>query len=295
MDIEDVVCTKTEIISASRRTDIPAFYMNHVINAMKNGYIQVTNQYGSTSTISLDPKDVKCIVWWSKNYSHWLKKYHENIKLFSKYKHMFNFTITGSNDLENGVKSSLTNRLQQVKELSELFGANSIKYRFDPIVVYIQMDTGEQKNNLEHFEEIIKYVSNCGVKEVIIAFCLPYKKVVARMKQRGKFLVDVQGKERNKILDDMIEITDKFGMKISSCCNTGLCGYKQKIFPSKCVDGNEIEKIIGTSLKQNKKDKGQRKECNCVVSRDIGEYTMKCYHNCDYCYSNPSDEKIIKK
>lgn len=289
VDIEDLgKLVTSEIISASRRTDIPAFYMGQVVDAMKEGRITATNRYGHSDIISLDPKDVKCIVWWSKNYKNWLIKYKENKKLFDQYKAVFNYTITGGDELEPGLTSSLDERLDQLKELCELFGPETIKYRFDPIVTYLDMKTGEKKDNLANFKKIIKFVGGCGVKEVIFAFCLPYKNVCARMKKYGKLLVNPSDEEKHAILDMMIKVTDKYGMRLSSCCNNELNGYEDKVFPSKCVDGKAIEGILGEKLKKNFKDKGQRDECNCAFSKDIGSYTMQCANQCFYCYSNPT-------
>jgi len=45
-----------------------------------------------------------------------------------------------------------------MKKLAKLFGPNTIKLRFDPIVHYIDMQTKETHDNLEHFEKIIKFI-----------------------------------------------------------------------------------------------------------------------------------------
>lgn len=285
-DIEDIIKTsKTEVISASRRTDIPAFYMDKMLEAMRQKIIQIKTPYGKTSKISLDPNDVKCIVWWSKDYAEWINTYKKNRKLFGKYKHMFNFTITGGDELEPGIKSSLDERLMQIKYLAKHFGTNTIKYRFDPIVKYSDLKTKEIKTNVDNYEKIIETISKFGIDNIIIAFCIPYKKVVSRMKSRGKQILKFSEEEQNEMLDYLIEIADKNNMKIYSCCNTGLVGYKNKIFPSKCVDGDIIETLIDAKLNTKHKDKGQRDECNCTNSRDIGEYEMECHHECDYCYA----------
>ena len=59
--------TKSEIISCSRRTDIPAFLMDWVIDKMKLGYVDVVNPFNrkQISRVSLNPEDVRCWVWWS--------------------------------------------------------------------------------------------------------------------------------------------------------------------------------------------------------------------------------------
>ena len=86
---------KSQIISASRRTDIPAFYMDLFVESMKKGYIEVVSPYGQKSVVSLSSHDVKCIVWWSKNFNQWIRTYQTNLSLFTSYQHVFNFTLTG--------------------------------------------------------------------------------------------------------------------------------------------------------------------------------------------------------
>lgn len=57
------------IISASRRTDIPAFYSDWFLNRIKDGFVDVRNpmNYHQVSRISLSPDVIDCIVFWSKN------------------------------------------------------------------------------------------------------------------------------------------------------------------------------------------------------------------------------------
>ena len=68
---------KSEIISCSRRTDIPAFLMNWVVDRIKAGYVDVVNPFNrkQVSRISLDPLDVKCWVWWSKDFRDWIEHF----------------------------------------------------------------------------------------------------------------------------------------------------------------------------------------------------------------------------
>lgn len=288
VNLKPVKLVTSEIISASRRTDIPAQYMPQVIDAIKKGYISVTSPYGQTSMISLSPIDVKCFVWWSKDYNNWLDCYQRETSLFTQFKHMFNFTLTGDNQLELGIKSSFDQRLDQLRRLSALFGPESIKLRFDPITYWIDAKTGQLCNNTTQFATVMETAHNVGITSTIFAFCLPYPKVVNRMQKYGKILQQLSIIEQKRIMDPLLEIAKNYNIQMQTCCGSQLIGYNG-IVASKCVDGEIIEKICGSTIKTKRKDAGQRKECNCATSRDIGSYKdMKCQHKCLYCYANPA-------
>ena len=57
------------IISASRRTDIPAFYSQWFMNRIAAGFVDSVNPFNrkQVTRIQLSPKDVDCIVFWTKD------------------------------------------------------------------------------------------------------------------------------------------------------------------------------------------------------------------------------------
>jgi len=285
-DIEDICLPlgRSEVISVSRRTDIPAFYMDYFLVCMKKGSIVVNNPGKSTrcSKISLKPDDVKCFAWWSKDYYKWIQCYMENMEIFNKYGNYFNFTLNSTCRLEK-IGHTVDERLDQMRFLIRTFGKESVVHRFDPIVFW-KTRSGVRMNNLGEFEYIISETSKMGIKKVIFSFCIPYKKTMDRMKSKGMILEILDDEEQKKIVDDLYNITSKYDVELCACCDNNLLGDKVK--PASCIDGDVIERLIRGPLINNMKDEGQRSQCNCIKSRDVGSYEQKCMHSCVYCYAN---------
>ncbi|HIU24869.1 MAG TPA: DUF1848 family protein, partial [Candidatus Copromorpha excrementigallinarum] len=80
------------IISASRRTDIPAYYSEWFFNRLKEKYVLVRNPVNihQISKIDLSPEVVDGIVFWTKNPTPMLNRLEE----LEKYNFYFQFTLT---------------------------------------------------------------------------------------------------------------------------------------------------------------------------------------------------------
>jgi len=284
---------KSEIVSCSRRTDIPAFRMEWVVNKIKDGYVDVVNPFNKNqiTRVSLSSENVKCWVWWSKNFAEWIKYYIRYKDLFRNFKgHYFQFTINSPSELEPNLNISLQERIEQLNWLVKEFGSLAVNYRFDPIIFYRKSNSKRIKNNLDKFEFIISEVSKMGIDEVIFSFATMYSKVKRRMHARGYKLIDPSLKKKKQIIDKLLNICNKFNIKMKACCQPDLLiipGIEQ----SHCIDAYKIEKIIEENIKKLK-DTGQRDSCGCYKSKDIGGYDgiFQCKHNCSYCYANPTRE-----
>lgn len=82
------------IISASRKTDIPAFYSGWLVNRLRAGYVLTRNpmNYSRVSRIILSPEVVDCIVFWTKDPLNMLDKL--DIIDDMGYRYYFQFTLT---------------------------------------------------------------------------------------------------------------------------------------------------------------------------------------------------------
>ncbi|GAG92822.1 unnamed protein product, partial [marine sediment metagenome] len=270
-------------ISCSRRTDIPAFLMDWVLDKIHIGYVDVVNPFNQkqVSRISLNNNDVKCWVWWSKNFKKWIKFYENHPEMFKSYKgHYFQFTINSPSDLEQNLKISLEERFSQLSWLINEFGLNAISFRFDPIILYKKRDRKEIRSNLSKFEYIVENVSALGMRQLTFSFATMYAKVNNRMQKRGYIPVDPPIAKKKEILESLLDICDKYNMQMEACCQPDLIDGK-KIKQAHCIDANKIENLIREKIPKIK-DTGQRKACGCFKSKDIGGYSgiFKCKHNC---------------
>ena len=282
---------KSPIISCSRRTDIPAFLMDWVLERIKKGYVDVVNPFNrkQVNRVSLSPEDVKCIVWWSKNFKEWIKAYENNKSLFKSYKgHSFQFTINSPSQLEKNLKISLDKRFEQLEWLIKEFSLPAVNYRYDPIIFYKDQGSNEIKNNLDKFKTIIETVTNKGITEITFSFATIYPKVNNRMSARGYIPIDPKLEKKKEILERLKKICLDLNIQMKACCQPDLLEI-EGIEQAHCIDAIKIENLINEKIPK-RKDTGQRKDCGCFKSKDIGGYTgiFRCRHNCDYCYASPA-------
>lgn len=279
------------VISCSRRTDIPAHHMSWVLDRIKTGYVDVRNPFNPSivSRVTLKPSVVKCWVWWSKDFSAWIKSFYETPEVFNAYKgHFFQFTINTPCELEPGVKPSLGERLSQLKFLVEEFTPQAVTLRFDPIVFYKTPGSTRIKNNLAAFEYIVKKAADLNITEIVFSFISLYPKVVSRMISRGRIPVNLSIDEKKLIVTRLVEICNRYNIILRACCQPELLRIPG-VTGSRCIDASKMERLTGITLPKVK-DKGQREECACHRSIDIGGYKgfFSCKHSCDYCYGSPA-------
>lgn len=265
--------------------------MDWVISRIQTGYVDVVNPFNrkQISRVSLKNDDVKCWVWWSKNFKNWIKKYQSHPQIFKSYiGHYFQFTINSPSELEQNLKISLEERFSQLEWLIDEFGTNAMSFRFDPIILFKKMGEKSVKSNLDKFEYIIETVSSLGLKELIFSFATIYSKVNNRMRKRGYIPIDPPLVKKKEILKRLLEICDKYDIEMEACCQPDLIN-SMRIKQAHCIDAHKIEHLVGEPIIKGR-DTGQRKGCGCFKSKDIGGYSgiFQCKHNCAYCYASPA-------
>ena len=281
------------ILSASRRTDIPAFYMPWFMDRIEKGVFEVKNPYnGRISRIPATTDAVHTIVFWSKDFGPFLRGGYGEKLVERGYHLFFNFTINSEcPDLEPKVPP-LEARLNQLKMLCDRFSPRSIHWRFDPIC-FFETPEGIQ-DNLGNFDRIAAKAHQSGIERCITSFLDLYAKIRKRTENRTdfSFISPSLEKQVETILGMQSQLKSR-GIALFTCCEKKLLEALPPtagILPSACIPSNLIVELYGGDISL-RKDPGQRASagCQCGISSDIGSYkNHPCHHNCLFCYANPA-------
>jgi hypothetical protein len=281
------------VLSASRRTDIPAFYMPWFMDRIEVGYFEAVNPYTRrVNIIQATPDNVHTIAFWSKNFGPFIDHGCGGRLLDAGYHLFFNFTINSDNNLLEPNLPPLNERLVQLEYLSATFGNRSINWRFDPICHY-RFGQGTIRDNLQDFAKIGHRAAAAGVERCITSFMDNYRKIQRRLSRHaGLTFLDPPLIRKLDILMDLEKRLNKLKMRLATCCEKDVIAAlppESSIAPSSCIPNRLLKTLYGGDLSL-RKDSGQRVKagCGCQVSVDIGSYRdQPCYHNCLFCYANP--------
>ena len=272
------------IISASRRTDIPAFYANWFINRVYAGYCTVPNPFNKDqiSRISLKPSDVEVIVFWTRNSKPLMRHLGElDGQGFCYY---FQFTVMANPRVLDPKSPSIEESIRTFKELSDRIGPKRIIWRYDPIVLSNLTDQAFHREKFTTIAEELKGYT----KRAVISIVDIYKSIATRMRRlesSGLRLLPTEGPQLSDLARSLFEIAGSCEMSLVSCAEE-LDLRPSGVIRGKCVDDELIAKEFGLTV-THKKDPYQRAACGCVISKDIGMYDT-CPFNCVYCYATRS-------
>lgn len=271
------------IISASRRTDIPAFYTPWLMNRFQAGYCAVPNPFNrnQVSYIDLRPESVEALIFWTRN-PRPLFPHLQTLDTLG-YRYYFQFTIV-NNPAEIDPKTPpLDAAIKTFMQLSQQVGADRVIWRYDPIVF---SPITSVNFHIENYRRIATMLHG-HTRRSVISIVDPYSKAKRRfadLEQQGIPITE-QAEDVAALIPTLREIATAHSMEIQSCAETiDLSSYG--VLPGKCVDDVLIHKLFGSEV-GHKKDSGQREACGCVESRDIGMYDS-CLFGCTYCYATSS-------
>ena len=323
---ESVEATAPIIISASRSTDIPAFYAKWFFNRLAKGYCVWYNPFNQ-QPMYISFENCKVIVFWTKNPKPILPYLHELDKRGIHYY----FQVTLNDYVNEGFEPnvpSIEERIETFKQLSDLIGRERVIWRFDPLIITPTISPKDLLTRINTIGEQLKGYTN----KLVFSFIdvKAYRKVQNNLiKETPVFTKEnVESAEANYAqrieivsgLKQMKEMWNQEGWAIElATCAEEIDLESYGIEHNRCIDGELMKRIFANdeelvyylhTLKwpernmfgelppipeksKKVKDTGQRKICGCMVSKDIGMYNT-CRHFCVYCYANTSKDLVLK-
>ncbi|NTV92950.1 MAG: DUF1848 domain-containing protein [Chlorobiaceae bacterium] len=265
------------IISASRRSDIPAFYGTWFMNRLRAEEVLVRNpfNYRQISKISLSPQSIDALVFWTKNPENFLPFLPE-IEAMGHWYYVL-FTITPYDTTLEPRIGSKEAVLKTFKKLSRLIGPERVIWRYDPVIL---TDVYTFDYHVASFNSLAKKLSGF-TRQCIISFLDNYRKVRKNMGHIKYFLPQKPLMEALSLR--LADAAEKQGMTISTCSEKIDLSHLG-IQNSRCIDHELIGRLTGKQCSGIRKDKSRRLGCGCAESRDIGSYNT-CPHGCLYCYA----------
>lgn len=314
------------IVSASRSTDIPAFYAKWFINRLAAGYCVWYNPFNQKPMrISFDK--TKVVVFWTKNPEPLIEYLPELDKSGIRYYFQFTLNDYEAEGFEPNVPA-LEQRIETFKRLSTLIGKERIIWRFDPLVLTETLTPRKLLTKIFHIGNKIRGYTD----KLVFSFIdvRAYRKVQNNLVKEIPFFTkenvetaEPTGKLQEELVEGLAKLREHWkseGWNLElATCGEEVDLEKYGIKHNRCIDGELMERIFSDDKElvyylrtgklpepdlfgglpdlppvgKNLKDKGQRKVCGCIVSKDIGMYNT-CRHLCVYCYANTSKGLVLK-
>lgn len=311
-DGKEVEAIQPVIVSASRSTDIPAFFHKWFISRLKRGFLAWVNPFNrQVQYVSFDK--TRLVVFWTKNPFPIIPE----LELLDRkgINYYFQFTVNDYNDegLEPNVPV-LKKRIEAFKLLSELIGKEKVIWRFDPLILTDQLSVPKLISKIARVGQQL----NEYTEKLVFSFAdiKTYRKVQQNLRVNKIYSREFNTGEIHELMVALNDLNKRWRLSLATCAEI-IDLSKYNVAHNKCIDDElivrlfsrdkELMNFIGFTptvqhslFTENKylsdpglKDKGQRVACGCIMSKDIGMYNT-CSHLCTYCYANQSASAVRK-
>jgi len=264
------------IVSASYRTDIPAFYADWFARRLDAGFAMVANPYGGAPyRVPFGPPDADGFVFWTRNVAPFGpvldRLAGEGVPFVVQY------TLTAyPRPLEPSVIGE-AEALAQMRALAERHGPRSLVWRYDPVLASELTPPAHHRATVERLAAALAG----AVDEVCLSFAHIYAKsrrnLQAAADRHGFAWSDPATAAKRALLAELTAIAGDHDIAATVCSQPALGGTA-----ARCIDADRLSDLAGRPLKARRK--GNRPGCLCAESRDIGAYDS-CPHGCVYCYA----------
>ena len=272
------------IVSASYRTDIPAFYCDWFLSRLEAGACDVTNPYGGpVYRVPLVGPEAEGFVFWTRNIAPFgpaLEAVEARGLPF-----VVHYTITAYPRALEASVIPAARSVALVRALAERYGPRTVVWRYDPLLITSLTPPQWHRKTFAGLAAALAGATD----EVVLSFAQVYRKTRTNTeraaRQHGFTWRDPAPAEKRALLAELAGLARAQGLKASLCAQPDLLDEGSRgagLQAARCIDAARLSAVAGHTIKA--KTKGNRPGCLCAQSRDIGAYDT-CPHGCVYCYA----------
>lgn len=279
-----------QVISASRRTDIAAFYAPWLLNRLRAGWCEVLNPYNRrVSRVSLLPEDVLGLVLWTRNPGTLLS---ELPGLLARGYHIYlQMTITGYPRAIERANPPLALSVERFRRVAAILTPDLTHWRYDPIVL---SDATPPAYHLARFAELCRALAGathrCTIS-LLDRYAKTERNLGAVTREHGIVFGQPSVEEQRDLVHALRDIAAPHGIALHACCEDALVG--DGIAAARCIDG-ELIRSLRPEVAMQPVAAPTRAACGCVRAVDIGAYDS-CGFGCAYCYATTSQQAAQRR
>ena len=268
------------IVSASYKTDIPAFYGEWFMRRLDAGFCRMRNPYGGQLyEVPLGPEHVDGFVFWTKNLGPFLERLAEVSR--RGYPFVVQYAINGyPRELEFAVVDAARS-VGHMKRLATEYGPRVPVWRYDTIVISSLTPPDFHRRNFPALARALEGSAD----EVVVSFAQIYRKTKRNMdaaaRQFGFTWEDPATELKHSLVKELAACAASHRMKLTVCAQPEYLA-EGVVHEARCIDAIRLSDVAGRPI--GAALKGNRPGCACYYSRDIGDYDT-CPHGCVYCYA----------
>lgn len=267
------------IVSASYRTDIPAFYGDWFMRRLAAGACMVTNPYGGPRyRVPLAVGDVDGFVFWTRNPAPFLPRL-EHIRDLG-YPFVVQFTVVGYPAAIDRSVPPAGFQVETFRRLARAYGPDAVVWRYDPVLLSSLTPPAFHRDN---FAALCRRLAG-ATDEAVISFVTPYRKsrrnLDAASRKHDFRWREAGTSEATDLAGEFARAAAASGMKVTVCSQPGF--RVPSVGAARCIDAERLSRVAGFRIAARRK--GNRPGCLCHEARDIGAYDT-CPHGCAYCYA----------
>jgi hypothetical protein len=271
------------IISASYRSDIPAFHGGWFLAALAAGEVAVANPYSQRPyRVDLRPEAVDGYVFWTRN----ARPFARALAAVSAQARPFvvQYTILGYPRAidTNVIEPRLA--IGNARAIADAYGKRVVVWRYDPILLTPPTEVGWHRTNFARLADALAGVTD----EAVVSFAQIYAKSARNLAKAGITWRVPELEEQAALVADLSAIAAERGIALSLCTQPDLAAAP----PARCIDAARLADVAGRAISAG--TRGNRPGCLCAQSRDIGAYDS-CVHGCRYCYAVADHEAVQRR